>query len=83
MRGKLVTEEIEITDLESKTTTPIKNPNIALKPNVMDLGMKYVLRVAAWRQGFADGLLLCFFCTCKLCLKENLLLSLKYCSLML
>ncbi|XP_065682979.1 polycystin family receptor for egg jelly isoform X2 [Hydra vulgaris] len=55
-RGRLVSEEIEITDLALKTTTPINNPNIALKPNVMKLGNKYVLRVAACRADADDEL---------------------------
>lgn len=54
--GDTITVEVEDVDLHLKTTTSIRNANIALKENTLDLGKNYVLRVAAWQPGATSGI---------------------------
>lgn len=49
--GARFDEEIEIKDLESKTTTSLTNANIALKGNVLEFSSNYILRVMARMMG--------------------------------
>lgn len=53
--GARFDEEIEIKDLESKTTTSLTNANIALKGNVLEFSSNYILRVMARMMGSDPG----------------------------